>query len=320
MRRILATAVVLVAVGAFLLCRPLSTLGLESRSAPARSYRESTARIAELRARDGAETSTECGSVFLASGRRTPRAFVLFHGLTNCPAQFDSLGRLLHATGANVLIPRLPHHGRADRMTTALAHMDARELCEFTDHVLDAAAGLGDSLTVVGLSISGTMVAWAGQVRPDVDRVVAIAPVLGLHQVPRAATTLATRLALRLPNLFFWWDSKRREQLLGPRHVYPRFSSRSISASLMMGLATFDLARHAPPAARELVMVTVGGDAAVDNHACEALVRSWRERGATVATYEFPEELHLNHDVIDPDQVGGRPEVAYPRLLELIAR
>ena len=68
-------------------------------------------------------------------------------------------------------------------------------------------------------------------------------------------------------------------------------------------------------------MVTVGGDVAVDNGLCAALVRSWRDHGARdVTTYEFPDELHLNHDVVDPAQVGGNPAVTYPVLMRLIER
>ncbi len=319
MRRIL-TVLVLLLIAVAVLDRPPSTRGLESRPSPTRSYEQSLARIAELRSQDPAGISPECRTKLMTHGAPTARAIVLFHGLTNCPAQFDSLGRLLFATGANVLIPRLPRHGSSNRMTDSLAKIDARELCSFTDRALDAASGMGDSLIVVGLSISAVMAAWAGQMRADVHRAVGIAPLLGIPAVPAWATPAVMRLTLATPNVFLWWDPKRREQLLGPRHVYPRFSTRSIGASLLLGAATLEQARRAPPACREIVIVTVGGDAAVNNGVAAELVRAWNRRGARrVTTFEFPEELHLNHDVIDPEQVGANPEVTYPRLLRLIA-
>jgi len=64
------------------------------------------------------------------------------------------------------------------------------------------------------------------------------------------------------------------------------------------------------------VMITVGGDIAADNGAAAALVDAWRAHGASrVFTYEFPEALHLNHDVVDPEQVGGNPSLTYPVFL-----
>jgi hypothetical protein len=65
-------------------------------------------------------------------------------------------------------------------------------------------------------------------------------------------------------------------------------------------------------------MVTVGGDIAVDNARCAELVGSWRRAGREVVAYQFPAQLRLNHDVVDPEQVGGNPAVTYPVLTRLI--
>ena len=89
---------------------------------------------------------------------------------------------------------------------------------------------------------------------------------------------------------------------------------------MLMGAAvSADAARRAP-ASRSQVMVTVGGDIAADNGAAAELVRAWRARGARdVRTYEFPAALHLNHDVVDPEQVGGNPALTYPVLMGFLA-
>jgi len=302
------------------LLRPLAPRELDSHPHPAADHDAALALVDSLRALDGAEIASDCGTVLYTHGHRTGRVVVLLHGLTNCPAQFDSLGRVLFAGGANVLIPRLPHHGYADRMTDELARVKARELCVFTDRVLDAAAGLGDSVTVAGLSIGGVMAGWAGQERQGLDRAVMIAPIFGVARAPGGWTPAVTRLALTFPNVFVWWDDKRKQDLPGPKHVYPRFSTRSVAATLYVGAATrAGAARHAP-AARELVLITVGGDVAADNPMARALLETWRARGgADVLDYEFPEPLHLNHDVVDPEQVGGNPAVTYPVLAAYIA-
>ncbi len=305
-----------------LLTRPLTPGGLGAHARPAASYDEALRLVDSLRAADTPAIASDCGTRLYTRGARTGHVIVLLHGLTNCPEQFDSLGRTLFANGANVLIPRLPRHGFADRMTDELARVDARELCAWTDRVLDAAHGLGDSLTVAGLSVGGVLAAWAGQERRDVDRAVVVAPMFGWARAPGPARTAAlSRLATALPNAFVWWDDKLKQNLAGPRHVYPRFATRSVAATMMVGAHVMARAQRFPPAARSFVLITVGGDPAADNVAAAAIVAAWRDRGASdVRTYEFPASLRLNHDVVDPEQVGGNPSITYPVLARYIGR
>jgi carboxylesterase len=316
---ILWASLAVVLLGAALLMRPLTTPPeLRSKPRPAKSYEHAVALVRELSNADTSAISTECRTLFMNHGGRTPRVVVMLHGLTNCPAQFEVLGRLCFERGDNVLIPRLPRHGLADRMTDELARTDAEELREFTDRALDPALGLGDHVTVVGLSIGGTLAAWAGQNRSDVDRAVLIAPVLDIARVPDPLDRLVIRLFRVLPNFHVWWDWRRGEKLLGPKHVYPRFATRAVAATLVIGAAVLEQARRLAPACRSAAIVTVGGDRAVGRHAPAVLARVWRARACEVTEYEFPSSLHLNHDVVDPEQVGANPSVTYPVLLRLI--
>jgi hypothetical protein len=163
------------------------------------------------------------------------------------------------------------------------------------------------------------MAAWAAQERADVRRAVPIAPLHGLARARGALTLPAMNLMLALPNQFVWWDGKAKQDVPGPKHVYPRFPTRVTGETLLLGAAAEADARRAPPAAGSIVMITVGGDVAVDNGAVARLVRVWRAHGAHVTSYEFPARLHLNHDIIDPEQVGGNPALVYPVLEALIA-
>lgn len=317
-RVILIVAAVPVLTAAYLMW-PLTPGQFRSERRPARSYDEGLRLVDSLRAEDGESISSECGTTLMTHGLRTGRVVVMFHGLTNCPAQFDSLGRMSFARGANVLIPRLPRHGYADRMTTELARMSANELCAFTDRVIDAAQGLGDSVTVVGLSIGGVLAGWAAQERADVDRAIMIAPILGVMQARGPWRHVVTRTALAAPNQFVWWDDKAKQALGGPKHVYPRFATRSVAATLYIGAMTRAAADRRPPASRTQVLVTVGGDKAADNEFARDLLQAWRKRrAANVSEYEFAESLHLNHDVVDPEQVGGNPALTYPVLMRFI--
>ena len=172
---------------------------------------------------------------------------------------------------------------------------------------------------LVGLSVGGTLAAWAAQERPDVDRAVLIAPMLGVAQAPGPWTPVVTRLMRALPNVFIWWDADRKQDLPGPKRVFPRFATRSVAATLRLGAVACHGERRDGPACRSLAIVTVGGDRAVDNDMIAALVRDWREHGARdVVTFEFPARLRLNHDVVDPEQIGGNPAITYPVLTRLI--
>lgn len=313
---VLALVGLLVLVLAVLAVVPLAPRGLTARPRPAQSYAESLDRIRALEARDGADVRPDACTHAYLHGAKTARAIVFLHGLTNGPAQFDSLARLAFARGDNVLVPRLPRHGLADRMTTALAGLTAGELCEIADASVDAAQGLGDHVTVMGLSVGGALAAWSGQERVDVDRVVLVAPMLGIAVAPGPLGTLATRAAAALPNAFLWWDPRQKEALKGPAHVYPRFATRAIAATLEVAARVRADASLRAPGVRSVSVITLDGDLAVDNAATAALVRAWRAHGvADLRTYAFPRNLHLNHDLVDPEQVGANPALTYPVLL-----
>ena len=304
----------------FVLFLPLTPRGLGSHPRPVRNYAAAVDSIASFARADGPAIAPACRSTLYTHGRHTGQVVLIFHGLTNCPAQFDSLARAAYERGANVFVPRLPRHGFADRMTNELGKSDARELVAFTDRACDAAAGLGDTLTVVGLSVGGTLAAWAAQEREDVDRAVLIAPMIGVAKAPGALTPVVTRLTSLLPNLFVWWNDKEKESLRGPSHVYPRFASRAVAATLLVGGETMQQARRKSPGARRAAIVTIEGDQAVDNAQIESLARLWEhaERPAAVQRCRFAKDLGLNHDIVDLEQVGADPAVTYPVLTRLI--
>jgi carboxylesterase len=294
---------------------------LQSHSDPAVSYSDALRRVEALRAADDTAVNPLCRLRLMDHGHRTGRVVVLFHGLTNCPQQFDAFGQRLYERGANVLIARLPHHGLADRMTADLGRLRAAELVGFGDRVVDIARGLGDSVTVSGLSVGGTLAAWVAQQRRDVDRVVVIAPVFGVHQVPVLLTGLAARLAMMLPDRLIWWNDQQRAKLSGPPYCYPRFSTRALGETLRLGFAVAEQARRAPPAAASVVVVTVENDEGVRNESAAAVEALWQRRApAAVGAFQYAESLGVRHDMIDPLQPYAKVDVSYPPLLERMWR
>ena len=279
---------------------------------PAAAFADALARVDSMRALDGPDVNPACRTRVLTGGAKTANAIVLLHGFTNCPKQLDSLAAHFARRGYNVLVPRVPRHGQADRMSTELVHLTAEELTRAGMDAVDIARGLGDRVTVMGLSSSAVLTAWLAQHRTDVDRAILLAPSFaprGMRAV--VARRMATAL-LRLPNFYVWWDRKLKAQVPGPRQCYPRFASRALAQVYRLGFATLDDAGRAGPKARRLVILTTALDEGVNNDLARELALRWRGHGADVRTYEFPESLGVRHDMLDPEQPYQRVGVSYP--------
>jgi esterase/lipase len=76
------------------------------------------------------------------------------------------LGEQLCQQGYNVLAARLPYHGLKDPLTTEQSKMTAEDMAALTQETVDIAQGLGDKVTIAGLSAGGVMAAWAAQLGP----------------------------------------------------------------------------------------------------------------------------------------------------------
>lgn len=251
--------------------------------------------------------------------RPTDQVFVLLHGLTNSPEQFDKLGRILFERGHNVVIPVMPGHGKADLMTDYLRKFTAEAMMDSANEAVTISRSLGRRVTVVGLSVNGTSAAWMAQKRRDVDCVVMLAPFFSPHGLPENAAAPLARLLVRLPNFFLWWDPVHQQDLPGPAHAYPRFSSRSIGAAMLVGTEVIEASLRFPPESQSILIVTTAADDAASNALTDRVVSNWRaRRPQAVSTFEFPKGDQIPHDFIDPKQPGQRVDFVYPRLIEMI--
>jgi pimeloyl-ACP methyl ester carboxylesterase len=277
------------------------------------SYEAGMEIASSLTALDGPNVNPACFTRVYTHGRRTDRSLVLLHGFTNCPQQFDALGKHFHDLGWNVLIPRYPRHGYSDRLTTSISELHSDHLIAVANRAAQAGAGLGERLTVAGLSLGGILTGYLAQTNDGIERAVLIAPMLGLRPIPGWGLTTMTELALLLPNFYIWWDSRLREKI-GPPHGYPRFSTRAYAALFKTGAALQKAARTSPPKARLIDVITNASEPRLDNRFTYQLIERWRRHGATVGTYEFPASDRLPHDLIDPANselsAGARSRVA----------
>ena len=300
---VLVVALVLAAI-------PIGTGGLGAEPDPAPSYADATARFADVRAGEG-EVRPVCRSRLLATGRRTDRAVVLFHGLTNCPRQMWELAQAFRRRGANVLVLRAPEHGLPGTVSN-LAKVDAEDFRDYADRSVDIGAGLGDEVTVVGLSLGGMLAAWSVQGRPEIDRAVVIAPALAIGGVPSFVSTGFTNLFARVPNVVLPSGGVEIP------HAYPP-ADASYPSAQMFRLAKYVLehAREDAPVRRRVSMVLNDNDHTISNSKAEDLRADWRSTGVRVPLVRLPKSLGLPHDVIDVAQPDHDVAVVYPQVIAL---
>jgi carboxylesterase len=315
--KIAAAIAALLVLGAVWLLRPLPLEDLVSAPDPAGSYDEAMARWELTQAKEADLPLHEGGrTIVLSHGYPTERVFVLLHGLTNAPRQFRELGEKLFATGANVVIPRLAHHGLADRMTDAHAALTAQDLIRYAQYGVDLAQGLGKRVTVVGLSISGISAAWLAQNREDIDEVFLLAPLFGPAVVPDPLTPTFAAALMRLPNKMMWWDPRVRENLPGPPYNYPRFPTRALGEALRLGIHTAQPDRTLRVS--RLGVILTENDLAVNNRRTRRLVEQWSTASpeTEIFLHEFPAGENIPHDFIDPLQPDARTDKINTLLVE----
>jgi esterase/lipase len=239
------------------------------------------------------------------------------HGLTACPYQYHELAQLYYDEGYNVLVPRLPRHGLADRTANVLADLTAEELLGVMDPSLDIAAGLGDDVAMFGLSLGGNVAAAAGQLREGLFLATPVSPAIGLRFTWPGITPALTRIVLGLPDRYIWWDPIHKAEFQATSG-YPGFSSHAMGQIWRLGLAVKEAAEQNAPVSQKQLMITNWGDPAINLANAQNIVRAWRSRGGETHAYRFPLLPWLPHDIISTDAVGADTERTYPVLLELV--
>jgi len=317
---ILGILIILLVVVSFLPFKVEDT----SVSSPAASHEEAVTRVEAIRAAEEAsgEINPVCLTNLMTHGEKTEKVIIFFHGFTSCPEQFRELGEQFFAEGYNVYIPRMPHHGNADRMSEALLETSAEELAAFTTESVDIAQGLGKEITVAGLSGGGTLATWIAQEHEDVDQIVMVSPFLGVGFIPAIINRPLTQIVDNIPNIWMWWDPKTKEDNpFSQSYQYPRYPLHALAEYMRLGFAAQRDARDNKPGVNRIVIITNANDESVNNTIIAQFVETWREHGEDyMDTFEFEKNLNLPHDLITPTREDGNPAFVYPILIDHIIR
>lgn len=210
------------------------------------------------------------------------------------------------------------HSGDADQMSTVLANLTAEQMIAVGNEATDIAQGLGDEVVITGLSAGGIITGWVGQHRADADQAIAIAPFLSPNLVPGWANRAATALLLNAPNAMVWWDPTTRDNPPGMTYAYPRYATHGLAQALRLSIALMDTAAAKAPLSPGLGMLINEADDAVSNPKAEELVMHWQKQGAQVSVVRLPLALELGHDLVDPHQPTGNPELVYQVMVDLM--
>jgi carboxylesterase len=289
---------------------------------PSSSYNESLERVEAIQAREAERTDLDqvCGTLLMTHGATTEKAVVLLHGFTSCPEQFRPLGEQFFGQGFNVYIPRQPRHGLEDLTGNPLYGLKAEVLACFGMQSTDIAQGLGEHVIVAGLSGGGSITTWLTSQRSDIDLAVPISPFLGVGFIPRVLTRLMTRLILTIPDRFMWWDpTNRMDNPFSSPYTYRGYWVHALFENLRLGFAAREAAEKARPSAGAILVVSNANDTSVNNAVIAEYERIWsRYGGDFLRTFQFPKDDMVPHDMITFTRPDGRPEIVYPKLLELI--
>jgi pimeloyl-ACP methyl ester carboxylesterase len=282
-------------------------------SAP--SYSHAVARIEAQQRQDDSVAVANGRTILMTHGAPASHVYVLLHGFTDAPTQFASVGADLFADGANVYIPRLPHHAERVSPLRAISRVRSDELARFADSTTEVARGLGDTIVVVGLSAGGVLAGWIAQFHPEVQRVVLIAPAIGPGRVSDDDAGGLVILASKLPDIRRMTapiDTSRPENI-------PGITTRGLAELLRLGRRVHDEAELGPPGVRDIVLLLNEADRTVSESAALDLAQRWMDRGAIVSAYRFSASTKLPHNVMELTSHGGNTELVYP-VVEALAR
>ncbi|MEB3179377.1 MAG: alpha/beta fold hydrolase [Nostocaceae cyanobacterium] len=143
-----------------------------------------------------------CRSRFFFHPHPTEKVFILFHGFTAAPYQFEPMGKALFKEGYNVIIPLMPGHGQAgnwNRDNPPPLPTEPSIYQQFALDWLEIAKTFGKQVIVGGLSGGATLAAWLSLERPqNISKAILFAPFLS------SSNNLVDAFVEVLPFYFEW--------------------------------------------------------------------------------------------------------------------
>jgi esterase/lipase len=264
--------------------------------------------------------SPTCSDRLFHHNQRTSKAIVLYHGLTNCPKQFEKLGEMLWQKGYTVLIPRIPYHGHKNRLNKEFSKLKYIDLTNKVSETMSLAISLADKVDTMGISAGSNLAIWTS-LNYSIDKLIAIAPLVMPHNYPLAVSPLINRYLKYLPNQDKWWNEETKDKIIGTSHAYPFYSSKAILAFFEINQSSLDFVNSfkGTKKSTQNYLVLVENDTAIDNKSAKDFfgkIQIIFEKPIIQKTFES--SLNLDHDIVDPTHEKARIEIVYPALIQLL--
>jgi alpha-beta hydrolase superfamily lysophospholipase len=267
-----------------------------------------------------------CATAFVPAEGRRRGAVLALHGFGGCPQQFEGLAPRLAAAGFDVLIPRLPGHGRPpgpdgrEDLAGLPTGTDWQERYDGFVTTLEQLLGQSPGERVlVGFSAGGALALRAVARQPAFhDRLVLLAPLLGVRG-GGPVEWLAWQLA-RVPAM----------ASLDVKHFSPRAECETWQAAGRAGFCGYEV-RHAAGLvglARAVradwerralplptVIVLAGDERYVSNAAASRFAAAQQSFGASIVSKTL---TVAPHEMLTPYENGGRVMTWLPELQDVI--
>ena len=150
-------------------------------------------------------------------------------------------------------------------------------------------------MIVMGLSVGGTLAAWAGEHRTEVRDPSCIAPPFEPTHIPSMLERPIVNIGSHVPNVTRHAapDSARPDR-------DPGFATHGLAQVLRLGMAVRRDAEHPEAGGAEMLFLVNAHDHTVKTAPVLDIAHAWNKRGAPVAVYEIPDSLALPHNIVDP--------------------
>lgn len=289
---------------------------------PVRSKDLQTARIEQLsfaQAKDKIRLTQEsertagvkeaCLSQAYIHDAPTQKAVTMFHGVSDCPKQFSTLGKYFYDRGYNVYIPRVPHHGMSDNLEHS--KITTQELVDYVNTSTNITDALGKEKGVVGLSGGGNLGTWAAEYRPEVSKFLALAPFY------EPASKQAPKWQIR-PLLIFHGNNLIPDQLNNPDDPQHALSYRALSKYTTI----FNNLQQPPKdkGLKKLSLIMADDDDQIDQGlALKSLTELAVANHISLTHYQIPASYGVKHDIVglSNKKVAENQDFLYAKYFEL---
>ena len=137
-----------------------------------------------------------------------------------------------------------------------------------------------------------------------------VAPDFALLQLPYGVSRALARIFALLPNFFAWWDPRERERQR-PATAYPRFSTRALMQTLLVGDDVYAASQRRAQLAQRIVTVVNHCDPAVNNDAARHVSSAWSgwDRPGSRRRQTAPPSRESRHHRSSQSQCSNRTRV-----------